>query len=198
VSGREKSYLDNGSRNARLATVAANALLLGLGDDGPGVRRLHRVETREVAAAAAAGAAGIAVGRDVAGAARLDVVVGDVAPVRGLVPERVAVDARAGDLAGDLEIGALGVRLDDLVAGARARAAVEGVGLDGVGADHGHSGREGDSEERKLHDEDCGRCWMEGAVLNWCWLRLALERRLSGCAEKGVRKKRHPQIFMFP
>ncbi len=150
------SYLDDGSRNARLATVATETLLLGLADDGPGVLGLHRVEAGEVAAAAAAtGAAAAALGRHVARGAGLDVVVGDVAAVGGLVPERVAIDAGAWGLAGDLDVGTLLVGLDDLVAGAGTRAAVEGVGLDWVGAHHGHGGHEGENEERELHGESC-------------------------------------------
>ncbi len=77
-------------------------------------------------------------------ATRLDVVVCDVAAVGGLVPEGVAVDGLPASLARELDVDALGVGLDDLVAGAGAGAAVDAVGFDGVGGD----GRDGRRQEK--------------------------------------------------
>ena len=149
------SYLDNGRCNTRLTAVAAQPFFLRFADNGSGMRGLNGVEAGEIAAAAATTAAGIAVGRNIAGGAGLDVVVGDVAAIRGLVPECVAFDACARGLAGDLDIGALLVCLHDFVAGSGTGAAVERVRFDGVRADHGHSGHKTESDERELHDEGC-------------------------------------------
>lgn len=154
----EEAYLDKSGRNTGLAAVETDTVLLRLGDDSPSMRRLLGIQTGQVALAAAAAATSASTRRallgNIAVGARLDVVVGDVAPVLGLDPEVVAVDAGAFGLARDLDVGALLVGLDDLVAGARAAAAVERVGLDGVGADRWEDGgREGEGDQGDLHFE---------------------------------------------
>ncbi|KFY35237.1 hypothetical protein V494_06090 [Pseudogymnoascus sp. VKM F-4513 (FW-928)] len=88
--------------------------------------------------ASSAAAAGIAILLDNPSiAARLHVVVCDVAAVLCLVPEVVTGDGFANGLAGNLNIVALLVCLDDFVAGGRTRAAVDGCASDGVCADQG-------------------------------------------------------------
>ena len=93
----------------------------------------------------AAGGGGLAVGVcDAAAGAGLDVVVGDVAAVCCFVPDVGAVDGLAGGLAGELDVVAFFVGLDDAVAGCGARAAVDGATADGVGGDE--RGEEGERE----------------------------------------------------
>lgn len=122
----------------------ANSVLLGLGNDSLGMGALHAVKAGQVAA-------GAALADDIARGTSLDVVVGDVAAIRGLVPEGVAVDAGARGLAGELEVGALRVGLNQGVASTGAGAAVE-RGLGRVRAHHGRDGRKEDREGGgKLH-----------------------------------------------
>ena len=66
---------------------------------------------------------------------------------------------------------ALGVGLDDLVAGARAGAAVDAVGLDRVGSDRGDGGRQEEGEAGELHG---GQWWesdeeVKGLRMK-CWI----------------------------
>ena len=136
------TYLDNSGSNTGLAAVTAELFLLRLGNDGLSVLSLDRVQAGQVAAAAAAAAAAAtALARDVAVFARLHVVVGDVAAIGCLVPDVVAEHVGAGGLAGDLDVVALRVGLDDLVAGAWAGAAVHGGTGDGVRTDGGYEGK---------------------------------------------------------
>jgi len=88
-----------------------------------------------------AGARARALGGDITIGAGLDIVIGHIAAVRGLVPKLIAVDAGASGLAGDLDIGALGVGLFDRVAGARTRAAVDIVARDPITLDKAGEGQ---------------------------------------------------------
>lgn len=106
------------------------------------------------ATAATAGAAAITVFGHVAAAAGLDVVIGHIAAVGGLVPELVAVDVVAGGLAGDGEVGAALIGLDDTVISTGARPTVEIIGVDGVSAGQRQSNGCGKSEEREVHNEE--------------------------------------------
>lgn len=81
-------------------------LFLCLSNDIFGVLGLSLVEPGEVSTAAAtATTAAIAPLGDIAVGAGLDIVVGYVAAVRGLVPDIVAIDTSAGGLAADRDIG---------------------------------------------------------------------------------------------
>jgi hypothetical protein len=119
----------------------------------------NQVDSRLVRLGHHAGAGATALVRDIAVAARLDVVVGHVAAIGRLVPDAVALHVGAGRLAGDLDVGALAVGLLDAVVGAGPGAAVDRVAGDEVRAGGSQGGGEsGDGEE--LH---C--CDFEG-VLN--------------------------------
>lgn len=109
------------------------------------------------AAAAAAALAG-----DHAVGASLDVVVGDVAPVLGFVPEVITRDILSGNLTTDLDVIALVICLDDLVMGGRARAAVDSGARDWICADHGKGRGKGDGQEFELHDG-----FEVGRVIRW-------------------------------
>ncbi len=94
--------------------------------------------------------------------ASLDVVVGDVAAIRGLVPDGVALDIGARRLARDGHSVALGVGLLDSVASARAGAAVDRVSSDGIGGgDGGDHGGGDDGENGELHGEGFAKCGCE-------------------------------------
>lgn len=143
IAGRSsvKSHGDE----ARAVGSVAGAVLVG-------IRRLHGVWdvlgdpilptgndflTADFAVDGAAAAAAT-LASDHVGCPRLDVVVGDVAAVSGLVPERIAVDGLSGRLALELDVVALVVCSHNLVAGRWPGATVDAVGLDGVGTDRGN------------------------------------------------------------
>ena len=105
----------------------------------------------------AAGATTIAFPDDHVIRARLHVVVGNIAPVRCLVPDRVTEDDLAVGLACKLDIDALIVCLDSAVTGSGAAAAVDTVGLDRVCGDGGDSRGQSQGQACKLHDVGFGR-----------------------------------------
>lgn len=76
--------------------------------------------------------------------ARFHIVVRDVAAISCFVPEVVALDSFANGLAGDFDIVAFGVGLDDFVTCCGAGATVDGVAADGVGGDEGCEDGEGE------------------------------------------------------
>lgn len=119
---------------------------------------------RGTSAAAAAALTG-----DHAVGASLDVVVGDVAPVLGFIPEVIARDSLSGNLAADLDVIALVICLDDLVVGGRARAAVDSGARDWICADHGKGRGKGDGQEFELHDGfEIGRVFRWGDFFFGC------------------------------
>jgi len=89
----------------------------------------------------------------IAVAASLDVIVRNIAAVRGLVPKIVAVDIGASSLAADLDVGALLVDLLDRVASAWAAATVDVVAGNGIGAGGSKEGGNG-GEDGELHFGD--------------------------------------------
>lgn len=109
---------------------------------------------RGAAAATTTAAAAIAVtlAGDHAVGASLDVVVRDIASILGLVPDVVTGDGFASNLAADLDIIALVVGFDDLVAGRRTRATVYRGATDGIRADQRKGRGEGEGQKFKLHD----------------------------------------------
>lgn len=110
------------------------------------------VDTRATGAATTTARAAAALGNVVASASQ-DVVVGNVAAVRSLIPEGVSVDVGARGLAGNAKLGTLSIGLDDAVAGAGTRAAVKTIGLDRVGAGQGQRDGSGQGKGREVHDE---------------------------------------------
>ena len=72
---------------------------------------------------------------DVRGRTSLDVIVGHVAAIGGLVPDAITLDVLTRSLAGYRDFGALVVDLDDVIGSARARAAIHAAAADWVGAD---------------------------------------------------------------
>lgn len=104
-----------------------------------------QINSGRVGLGRSAGRATTALLGDIAVGASLDIVIGDVAAILSLIPDAVAVHRGAGGLAADGNIGALAVGLLYSVAGARARAAVNGAASDGVG--DGRSGESGEDEE---------------------------------------------------
>lgn len=145
----ETGAIETATGRSIAATAAPDVgeafLLLRSVDDG---------YARARATAATASAATIAVLGHVVAGAGLDVVVGHVAAVRGLVPKLVTVDVGAGSLAGDGKVGAALVGLDDAIVGTRTRAAVEVVSVDGIGAGQRQSNGCGEGEEGEVH-VDC-------------------------------------------
>lgn len=104
------------------------------------------------AATAAAGAATTAVLGDHAARAGLHVVVGDVAAVRGLVPDSAALDILTVSLAGEGDVVTPCVCGDDRIVRRGTGAAVDTVAVDGVGIGHGEGSREGHSQVGEMHD----------------------------------------------
>ena len=128
-----------------LTDVRDEALKLGNQIDS-GLVRLGGLATTTTATRALLG--NVAIG------ARLDIVVGDVAAVLGLVPDAVAVDGSARRLARDGDLVALGVGPLGRVAGSRTRAAVDGGASDGIGSSvDANKGKSCGGEKRELHFE---------------------------------------------
>lgn len=131
----------------------------------PILATVHNLLAGDLAAyrgTSAAAAAAAALAGDHAVGASLDVVVGDVAPVLGFVPEVITRDILSGNLTTDLDVIALVICLDDLVMGGRARAAVDSGARDWICADHGKGREKGDGQEFELHDG-----FEVGRVIRW-------------------------------
>lgn len=88
-----------------------------------------------------------ATGGDIIARSCLDIPVGNVAAIRGSVPEIIAVDAGARGLAGERHLLSLIVLLDDWEVRAGPGSAVDTVGLDGVSAHNRYRGRKSQSDE---------------------------------------------------
>jgi hypothetical protein len=102
--------------------MATNILLLSLRDNLLRVRRLSSTKAREVATSVTTIIAAIVLSLALIGHVSvgpgLDVVVGNIAVISGLVPNAVAVDRGTLGLAGDGHLCAFGVGSHDVVAGA--------------------------------------------------------------------------------
>lgn len=157
---------------------------------------------------------------DIAAGASRHIVVGNVAAVRGLVPKLVPIHIGAGCLAGNGDISAQIVGLDDLVAGAGARAAVDAAAGDRVGVDKWHSSRNGEGEDGGVHFE--GDCNEKGAEERYAdfvsrveersdaadeadafwWTRRSIySRHLHRCPNGDTRSSRvvcHPWTLLLP
>lgn len=103
-------------------------------------------------AAATAGAATAAVLGDHSVGAGLHVVVGDVAAIRGFVPDSVAVDILAVSLAGEFDVVAPSVCGNDRIVRRGTSAAVDTVTANGVGIGHREGSREDHSQVGEMHD----------------------------------------------
>jgi hypothetical protein len=99
--------------------------------------------------------------------AGLDIVVGHIAAVRGLVPDVVAVDVVAVGLAGELDVGGPGVGFDDRAGSRGLRTAVERVGV-GQGIRCGRDQSYGGGQKRERSDDGKLHCvWKTKSEGNW-------------------------------
>jgi hypothetical protein len=106
------------------------------------------VDRRRLAARVTTTARAAAFSGENPGISSLDVVVGNVAAVLGLVPHIGGLYGGTRGLAADADVGAIGVCAHDGGAGARRAAAME-LGFGGVGG--GEAGEEGGEEEKSVH-----------------------------------------------
>lgn len=128
---------------------------------------LKGVQGGKVASGWGRSSATTALANDHAGGTSLHVVVGNIAVIRSLVPERISLDALAAGLAGNLDVLVKLVGLDHLVAGSWTGAAVDGSSCDGIGGSQGGADGQGNRKESEMHgdnndeeneDEDEGKC----------------------------------------